>query len=114
MSRCSTVTPGIICRKPAIKSSPAARSAANGIAGRLSRMNHIRSASALNRVLTPGANSSGGRSHRDRRARPPHPPPAIHGSPPLFDGIEQFAAIRDDQPRLADISRDILAPTGTA
>lgn len=58
MSRCSTVTPGIICRKPAINSSPASCSAANGIAGRLSRMNHIRSASALNRVLPPGANPS--------------------------------------------------------
>lgn len=57
MSRCSSVTPGIICRKPAINSSPASCSAANGIAGRLSRMNHIRSASALNRVLPPpGAN----------------------------------------------------------
>lgn len=32
----------------------------------------------------------------------------------LLDGIEQLAAFRDDQPRLADISRDILAPTGTA
>ncbi len=53
MSRCSSVTPGIICRKPAINSSPASCSAANGIADRLSRMNRIRSASALNRVLPP-------------------------------------------------------------